>query len=55
LLLAGFCGAYTTFSTLIVELDGLARVSPARAGAYLAVSVAAGWALLRAGLALGSR
>lgn len=55
LLMTGFCGAYTTFSTLILELDALLRVSPARGGAYLALSVALGLALFRAGAALGGR
>lgn len=53
LLVAGFCGAYTTFSALIFELDFLLRTAPLRAGAYLLLSVAAGLALLRAGAALG--
>jgi len=49
LLITGFCGAYTTFSTLIMELDGLLRASPARGAAYVLVSVLAGLALFRLG------
>ncbi|MBI4061769.1 MAG: CrcB family protein [Elusimicrobia bacterium] len=53
LLITGFCGAYTTFSTLILELDALLAVSPARGAAYVLVSVGAGLALFRAGVLLG--
>ena len=53
LLMTGFCGAYTTFSSLILEFDALLRAAPLRAGFYLFLSVAAGLALFRAGLALG--
>jgi CrcB protein len=53
LLMTGFCGAYTTFSSLILEFDSLLRAAPLRAGAYLVLSVAAGLALFRAGAALG--
>ena len=53
LLLTGFCGGYTTFSALILELDALMRVSPLRGAAYVLVSVAAGLALFRAGAHLG--
>ncbi|MDO8757385.1 MAG: CrcB family protein [Elusimicrobiota bacterium] len=55
MLLAGFCGAYTTFSALIFELDTLLRTSPLKGGAYLVVSVAAGLALFRAGAMLVAR
>ncbi len=54
LLITGFCGAYTTFSTLILELDAMLRTAPLRAGAYLVISVAAGLALFRLGAALGA-
>lgn len=55
MLMTGFCGAYTTFSSLILELDALLRASPLRGALYLAASVAAGLALFRAGgLAGGS-
>lgn len=53
LLMAGFCGAYTTFSSLILEFDSLLRAAPLRAGAYLVLSVLAGVSLFRAGLAVG--
>ncbi len=55
LLMSGFCGAYTTFSTLILELDALLRVSPLRGAGYVLLSVAAGLALFRAGVLLGAR
>ena len=53
LLITGFCGAFTTFSTLILECDAMLRVSPARALGYVLLSVAAGLAFLRAGAAFG--
>ena len=52
-LIAGFCGAFTTFSALIFELDAMSRQSPARAALYLAASVLAGWGLLRLGALAG--
>lgn len=55
LLMTGFCGAYTTFSSLILELDALLRVAPLRGSAYVLLSVAAGLALFRAGALLGGR
>jgi CrcB protein len=55
LLIAGFCGAYTTFSTLILELDALLRAAPMRGAAYLLVSVAAGLAFFRLGALLAGR
>ena len=53
LLLTGFCGAFTTFSALILELDTLLRASPLRAAAYVVLSVLAGLALFRLGARLG--
>lgn len=53
MLMTGFCGAYTTFSSLILEFDLLLRASPLRGAAYVLVSVAAGLALFRAGAVLG--
>lgn len=53
LLITGFCGGYTTFSSLILELDALLREAPWRGGLYLVLSVTAGLALFRAGAALG--
>lgn len=55
MLMTGFCGAYTTFSALILELDALLRAAPLRAGGYVVLSVAAGLALFRAGAVLGGR
>ena len=52
LLITGFCGAYTTFSSLILELDALLRTSPLRGGFYVVISVIAGLFLFRAGGAL---
>ena len=53
LLMTGFCGAYTTFSSLILELDALLRTAPFRGVLYVSVSVVAGLILFRAGAALG--
>lgn len=53
LLMTGFCGAYTTFSSLILEFDSLLRTAPLRGAGYVLISVAAGLALFRAGAALG--
>lgn len=54
MLLTGFCGAYTTFSALILEFDALLRAAPLRGAAYVLISVAAGLALFRAGAFLGA-
>lgn len=53
LLITGFCGAFTTFSTLIFEVDAMLGDSPGRAIGYVLVSVGAGLAFLRLGAALG--
>jgi len=55
MLMTGFCGAYTTFSAMILELDALLRVSPLRGAGYALASGALGLALFRAGAALGAR
>lgn len=55
LIMTGFCGAFTTFSAMILELDALLRVAPLRGGGYVLLSVAAGLALFRAGAMLGGR
>ena len=52
LLMTGFCGAYTTFSSLILELNDLLKISPFRGTLYLTLSVAAGLLLFRTGAAL---
>jgi fluoride exporter len=54
LLITGFCGAYTTFSSMILELDDLLRAEPVRGLIYVVLSVLAGLALFRAGSALGA-
>lgn len=54
LLVTGFCGAFTTFSALILETDHLFRegnVMPAVLN--VAVSVAAGLVIFRLGMLLG--
>jgi fluoride exporter len=56
LLGTGFCGAFTTYSTLAVETDLLVRADrPGLAGGYFAATVAAGLVATVAGIALGSR
>ncbi|MDD5725425.1 MAG: fluoride efflux transporter CrcB [Candidatus Omnitrophica bacterium] len=56
LLMIGFCGAFTTFSTLIFESDNLLRNGQAvRAFANILVSVILGFVLFRAGGLLGER
>lgn len=53
-LATGFCGAYTTFSTLAVEADLLVRDGHASSAvAYLAASVAAGLAAVTVGILAG--
>lgn len=54
LLMIGFCGAFTTFSTLIFESDSLLRNGQAiRAFSNIFVSVLLGFILFRAGSLLG--
>jgi len=54
LLMVGFCGAFTTFSTLIFESDNLFRNGQAiRAFANIFISVILGFILFRAGVLLG--
>ncbi len=53
--IAGFCGAYTTFSALLLETSNLAAGGDwPRALAYYLGSGLAGFALFRAGAALGA-
>jgi len=54
LLMIGFCGAFTTFSTLIFETDNLVRDGqPMRAFANIFVSILLGFILFRLGSLLG--
>ncbi|MDD5409486.1 MAG: fluoride efflux transporter CrcB [Candidatus Omnitrophica bacterium] len=54
LLMIGFCGAFTTFSTLIFETDNLLRNGQAiRASVNIFVSVILGFVLFRAGNFIG--
>jgi len=54
LLMIGFCGAFTTFSSLIFETDSLVRNGQAiRAGTNIFASVILGFVLFRLGTFLG--
>lgn len=54
LLMTGFCGAYTTFSALILEISALLQHGTwVKALSYILLSVLAGLVLLRIGAALG--
>jgi fluoride exporter len=56
LLMIGFCGAFTTFSTLIFESDSLVRNGQVmRAFSNIFVSVILGFILFRVGGLLGER
>lgn len=53
LLMAGFCGAFTTFSTLMLETSFLMEKGQStRAFLYVAASLSAGFLLLRLGVFL---
>lgn len=55
-LATGFLGAYTTWSTFVVEADVLAKDGHAAvAGAYVAASVVAGCAAAWAGIRVGRK
>ncbi len=55
-LLAGFCGAFTTFSALMLDASSLLRAGDAgRAFLYVTGSAAAGLACVRLGGLLASR
>ena len=54
LLMTGFCGAYTTFSTLILESSNLISSGEwLRSLSNVGVSIVAGFLLLRAGAMIG--
>jgi CrcB protein len=54
LLATGFCGAFTTFSTVVVGADELtASGAGYAAAAYVGASIVSGLAAVAAGLALG--
>ena len=54
LLMVGFCGAFTTFSTLIFETDNLVKSGePIKALLNVLISVLAGYLLYRVGAWIG--
>ena len=54
LLVIGFCGAFTTFSTFILDISHLVKAGDGlRAFTYLMMSVAIGFVAFRLGLILG--
>jgi len=56
LLATGLCGAYTTFSSFVTEIDLLVRAGrPALAAAYLVASVVGGLAAVVVGTSAGRR
>ncbi len=55
-LISGFCGAFTTFSALMLDASGLLKADQGgRAFLYVALSAVAGLACVRAGAFLAGR
>ena len=55
LLVTGFCGAFTTFSTFINDSNSLSRTSLPLLCLYLLLSLSLGFAMLLAGNWIGNR
>lgn len=56
LLVIGFCGAFTTFSTFILDISHLIKGGESlKAFTYLMLSVAAGFLVFRMGLLVGEK
>jgi CrcB protein len=55
-LMIGFCGAFTTFSTFILEISHMIKAGEsAKAFAYLLASVTIGFLVFRLGMLVGER
>jgi CrcB protein len=54
-LVSGFCGAFTTFSALMLDASRMWRGEPGRALLYVLLSAAGGFLCVRAGAAAAGR